>query len=115
MPYPGSSANASPSAIDYVVHSLFGLVFLVIAGFLAAGLFSKKLRARIRWGGRVQITRLGILLALPFSLFVPARYIVAAVAIAKGHEKDWGIPAWWFLPCMGMLFVGGLCDRFLRR
>jgi hypothetical protein len=118
MFFHGQNENVSPTVVDYVFHSLFGLGFAFVATSMIVALFSDKAREKLHWGkgrGGPHPSRLGILLALPFVLFVPVRYAVAVIASVAGHEKTWAIPGWWFLPCAALFLLGSLYDAFLRR
>ena len=116
MFFHGQDENVSPTVGQYVFHSLFALVFAVLAVSMIVGLFSEKARKNLYWGkgrGGPHPSRIAIMLVLPFVLFIPVRYAVALMASAAGHEKTWAIPGWWFLPCAALFLLGALYDDFL--
>jgi hypothetical protein len=110
--------DAPPTVAQYIFHSLFGLFFAFMAVWMIIALFSERQRSKLHWGkGRrgPPMSRFSILMALPFTLFVPARYIVYILAVAAGHEKTWTVPNWWFIPCVAIFLLGALYDDTSRR
>jgi hypothetical protein len=107
--------NACPTVSGYIFHSIFGLFFAALAVWMTAALFSERLRLRLHWGNGLQMSRLSILLALPFTMFIPARYIVYLIAAAAGPENTWTVPNWWFFPCVALFILGTVVDRLRNR
>jgi hypothetical protein len=106
--------EAPPTIAEYIFGSLFGLFFLVMAVWAILALFSDRQRSRLHWGrgqSRRPISKLGLLMALPLLLYIPARYVVYLIAAAAGHEKTWPLPLWWFFPFAALFVLGGLIDK----
>ena len=99
----GDTGDSPPTAMEYIFHGLFALFFLCFSVTMIIALFNDRVRA----GFRSSKSRVGIVMALPFALFIPVRYLIALPAIIAGKDPSWNIPVWWFFPC-GALFVLGL-------
>src|SRR6266566_2864526 len=103
-----------PTVADYIFHSIFGLCLAVVAVWMVIALFSERRRSRFHWGKSREgppMSRLSILMALPFAIFMPARYVMYLIAVAAGHDKTWGVPNWWFFPCAALFILGAVVDR----
>lgn len=112
---PGDSGSSPPTAVDYIFHGLFALFFLWISACLVIALFNDRYRAHagFRWGkgrGATPMSRFGIVMALPFTLFIPVSCVMAIPAALAGKEPGWFIPYWWFFPCGILCLVGSVYD-----
>jgi len=114
MSYHGND-DGPPTVSGYVFGTLMGLVFAYISISLIAALFSQRALSRMRWGkggGGIQMSRMSVLLCLPFSLSVPTACVVALV---RPDIMDGPVPPWLYFTIFAPLLLGWGYDTLRNR
>jgi hypothetical protein len=78
---------------DRIFNGVFGAFFGFCSMYLVAAMFSNRLLAKVRWGkggGGPPISRLSIVVCLPFTSYIS----IKRITIALGHEWPWSLPMW---------------------
>src|SRR5436190_3976238 len=104
MPHYGSN-NGPPTAGGYIFGTLMGLMFTYMSVALIMALFSQRALSRLKWGkgGGIPMSRISVLLCLPFSLSVPTACVVALV---RPDIMDGAGPPWLYIVIFAPLLLG---------
>ncbi len=105
MPYHGND-NAPPTLGGYIFGTLMGLVFTYMSASLITALFSQRALSRLKWGkggSGIPMSRISVLLCLPFSLSVPTACVVALV---RPDIMDGPVPPWLYIAIFAPLLLG---------